>query len=128
MTSEQPKAADHQVEEYIGALDTDAQQMATRLRDLIHGAAPEITETIRYKMPCFLLEGKHLVYFGAWKHHIGLYPIPPLDADLEAEIGPYRTAKDTVRFRYKDPVPWDLIERLIAELVRRAQQPSERSG
>lgn len=117
------------VQGYIGSLDGDAQRIATQLRDAIHAAAPGITDTIRYQMPCFLLDGKYLVYFGAWKKHIGLYPIPRFDTELEAAIRPYRTAKDTVRFQYKDPVPWDLVERLIAELVRRVRQPdNERSG
>jgi uncharacterized protein YdhG (YjbR/CyaY superfamily) len=117
------------VQGYIDSLHGDAERIAIQLRATIHAAAPGITDTIRYQMPCFLLDGKYLVYFGAWKKHIGLYPIPRLDTGLEAELGPYRTAKDTVRFQYKDPVPWDLIERLIAELVRRAQHPGhERSG
>ena len=116
MTAEQPPVT---VESYIAALDGDAQRIAIQLRDTIRGAAPGITETIRYKMPCFLIDGEYLVYFGSWKSHVGLYPVPVLDEDLEAEIGRYRSAKDTVRFRYKDPVPWELVERLVAELVRR---------
>ena len=107
------------VDDYIATLDGDGQRLAIQFRDVIRGAAPGITETVRYQMPCFLLDGVYLIYFGAWKNHIGLYPIPSLDAGLEAEVAPYRAAKDTVRFRYKDPVPWDLVERLIAELVRR---------
>ena len=112
------------VEAYIAALEGDAQRNAIQFRDIIQRAAPGITETVRYQMPCFLLDGEYLVYFGAWKHHIGLYPIPRLDPDLEAEVGPYRAAKDTVRFRYKDPVPTDLVERLIAELIRRLTNSS----
>jgi uncharacterized protein YdhG (YjbR/CyaY superfamily) len=107
------------VDDYIAALDGDAHRFALQFRALILGAAPGITETVRYQMPCFLLGGEYLVHFGAWKHHIGLYPIPSLDTDLEAEIAPYRSAKDTVRFRYRDPVPWALVERLVAELVSR---------
>ena len=107
------------VDDYIAGLDGDAHRIALQLRDLIRGAAPGITETVRYQMPCFLVDGDYLVYFGAWKHHIGLYPIPVLDAELEAAIAPYRSAKDTVRFRYRDPVPWALVERLVAELVSR---------
>ena len=107
------------VDDYIATLDGDAQRIAIQFRRVIRAAAPGITETVRYKMPCFLIHGDYFVYFGAWKHHIGLYPIPSLGADLESEVGPYRAAKDTVRFRYKDPVPWDLVERLVAELVRR---------
>lgn len=105
------------VDTYLAALDGDAHRIGHQLRGVIRAAAPGITETVRYQMPCFMLDGRYLVYFGAWKHHIGLYPIPSLTADLEAEVAAYRTAKDTVRFRYKDPVPWDLVERLIAELV-----------
>jgi uncharacterized protein YdhG (YjbR/CyaY superfamily) len=117
------------VEAYIGSLDGDAQRIAGQFRDAIHAAAPGITDTIRYQMPCFLLDGTYLVYYGAWKNHIGLYPIPRFDTDLETEISPYRTAKDTVRFRYKDPVPWDLVERLLAEMVQRVRHPDhERSG
>ena len=108
------------VDDYIATLDGDAERTAIQLRRTIQAAAPGITETIRYQMPCFLLEGEYLVYFGAWKKHVGLYPVPPLDTDLEADVGPYRSGKDTVRFPYKGPVPWDLVERLIAELVRRA--------
>ena len=107
------------VDAYIAALEGDAQRVAVQLREIIRSAAPGITETVRYKMPCFLVDGEYLVYFGSWKNHIGLYPIPVLDSDLEADVGPYRAAKDTVRFRYKDPVPADLVERLIAELIRR---------
>ena len=116
------------VDEYIAALDGDAQRLAIQFRGAIRGAAPGITETVRYNMPCFVIDGDYLVHFGAWKNHIGLYPIPSLGADLESEVGPYRAAKDTVRFRYKDPVPWDLVERLIAELVRRRTGTGVREG
>ena len=56
-------------------------------------------------------------YVGAWKHHIGLYPIPALPPDLEANVAPYRTKIDTVRFSYKQPIPYDVIERLIDALI-----------
>ena len=115
------------VDDYLGTLEGDAQGIATHLRDAIHAAAPGITDTIRYQMPCFLIDGKYLVHFGAWKNHIGLYPIPS-DTTLEAEIGPYRSTKDTIRFRYKDPIPWDLVERLVAELVRRLTHRNESSN
>jgi uncharacterized protein YdhG (YjbR/CyaY superfamily) len=110
------------VDEYIAALDGDARRIAVGVRDTIGRAAPGVTEAIRYQMPCFQLDGQYLIYVGAWKHHIGLYPIPVLDDALEAEIRPYRAAKDTVRFRYADPIPWDLVERLVADLVRRRNE------
>lgn len=118
------------VDDYIAGLDGDAQRVAIQFRGLIRGIAPGITESVRYQMPCFALDGQYLVYLGAWKKHIGLYPIPQLDGDLEIALDPYRAAKDTVRFQYKDPIPWDLVERLIAELVRRLDRahPSDSSA
>ena len=108
------------VDTYIDALDGEARRFATEVRAIIRRATPGITEAIRYQMPCFLLDGHYLVYFGSWKQHIGLYPIPVFDDDLEAEVAPYRAAKDTVRFKYKDPLPTELVERVVAEMIRRS--------
>lgn len=115
------------VDDYLGTLEGDAQRIAIQFRAAIRRAAPGVTETVRYKMPCFVLDDRYLIHFGAWKNHIGLYPIPS-DTTLEAEIGPYRSTKDTIRFRYKDPIPWDLVERLVAELVRRLTHRNESSN
>ena len=109
------------VDDYIEALDGDARRFATEVRAIIRRATPGITETIRYKMPCFQVDGRYLVYFGSWKQHIGLYPIPVFDDDLEADVDPHRAAKDTVRFKYKDPLPTALVERVIAKLIRRLE-------
>ncbi|MEZ5342035.1 MAG: DUF1801 domain-containing protein [Acidimicrobiales bacterium] len=87
------------------------------IRRLIAERVPGVEESIRYQMPVFAIGGNYLVYVGAWKHHVGLYPIPVLPADLEAEIAPYRTKTDTVRFLYNQPVPYHLIGRLIDALV-----------
>ena len=103
------------------ALDGDAKRFAIEFRAIIGSAAPGITEAISYKMPAFLLDGRYFVYFGSWKQHLGLYPVPVFDGDLETEVGPLRAAKDTVRFMYKDEIPTDLVERIITEMVRRKE-------
>ncbi len=92
-------------------------EVLTLIRRLIAETVPGAKESIRYQMPVFTIDGIYLVYVGAWKHHIGLYPIPVLPTDLEADIAPYRTKTDTVRFLYKQPVPFDLIQRLIDALI-----------
>ena len=56
------------------------------------------------------------VHFAAWKKHLGMYPVPTLDPELEAEIAPYRVAKDSVNFPYKNPIPYELIERVSAAI------------
>jgi uncharacterized protein YdhG (YjbR/CyaY superfamily) len=116
------------VDDYIAALDGDARRIASEFREAIRRAVPGVTETVRYKMPCFLLDGRYLVHIGAWKSHIGLYPVPSFDGELEAEVAHYRAAKDTVRFRYKDPVPWDLVERILTALVDRLTNAAAAPG
>ncbi len=105
------------VDAYAAALPEPSREVLDTIRRLIAERVPGVEESIRYQMPVFTTDGIYLVYVGAWKHHVGLYPIPVLSADLEVEIAPYRTKTDTVRFLYKQPVPYDLIGRLIDALV-----------
>jgi uncharacterized protein YdhG (YjbR/CyaY superfamily) len=109
------------VDEYLATLEEDAHTIAQAARQAIHRATPGVDETVRYKMPCFSLDGEYLVYLGAWKKHIGLYPIPELDGDLERQVAPYRAATDTVRYPYNKAVQCDLIERIVVTLVGRVR-------
>ena len=105
------------VDEYIGSFPADVREILEEIRRRIRRAVPGAGETIRYSMPTVTLDGGYLVHFAAWKHHIALYPMPPLDGPLEAEISRYRAAKDTVRFPLREPVPFDLIERVVGRLA-----------
>lgn len=109
------------VDEYMAALEGEARAIAVQVRQAIHRATPGIEETVRYKMPCFFIDGEYLVYLGAWKKHIGLYPIPVFDGDLERDVAAYRAATDTVRFPYNRPIPFSLIERIVVALVDRTR-------
>ena len=61
-----------------------------------------------------------LVHVAAWKKHIGLYPLPPLDRRPgRARSSPYRGAKDTMQLRYDRPMPYDLVERVVAVMLQR---------
>ena len=113
------------VDAYAAALADQPRQALDMIRRLIAVRIPGVQESIRYQMPVFMIDSIYLVYLGAWKHHIGLYPIPTLSTALEAAIAPYRTKTDTVRFLYNRPIPDELLERLIDELVpiRRAANP-----
>ena len=105
------------VDAYAAALAPDAAAALDTIRRLIAEQVPNVEESIRYQMPVFAVDGTYIVYVGAWKQHVGLYPIPELPPDLEDEIRRYRTKKDTVRFVYRTPIPYELIGRLVAALV-----------
>lgn len=107
------------IDDYISSFPDDLQVILEQIRRTIRDAVPAAGETISYQMPTITLDGTSLVYFAGWKHHIGLYPIPRADDALEQELAPYRATKDTLRLPLSKPIPYDLIERLVAFLVTR---------
>jgi|SRR5450759_198533 len=105
------------IDDYIGSFPDDVQVILKEVRHTIRNAAPSAQETISYQMPTLRLHGRNLVHFAAWKHHVGLYPIHTADEAFEQELAPYRATKATVRFLLREPIPYDLIERLVVLLV-----------
>ena len=105
------------VDGYIASFPEEVQVVLSSVREAIHRAAPGAEESISYQMPKMTLDGKYLVYFGGWKHHVGIYPVPITNEILEARMAPYRSAKSTLKFPLKDPIPYDLIEDIVSNLV-----------
>ena len=113
------------IDAYIAGFPTAVQRRLRNIRRAIQRSAPTAEESIRYRIPAFGLNGRYVVYFAGWKHHIGLYPVPAFDDALEREVAKYRAAKDTLRFPHAEALPSDLITRVVARLVaRRAAGPS----
>jgi uncharacterized protein YdhG (YjbR/CyaY superfamily) len=110
------------VDEYISSRPEGVQSIIQDVRRTLRKAIPGAGEKISYQMPTITLDGSSLLYFAAWKHHIGFYPIPTADEALEQELAPYRSGRDTVRFPLRQPMPHDLIERLAALLVQRRKE------
>jgi uncharacterized protein YdhG (YjbR/CyaY superfamily) len=106
------------IDDYISSLPEDVQVVLEKVRQTIRNALPAAGERISYQIPTFTLDGRDLIYVAAWKHHIGLYPISTADEAFERELAPYRAAKATVRFPLREPIPCELIERLVAFRVR----------
>jgi uncharacterized protein YdhG (YjbR/CyaY superfamily) len=106
------------IDEYISSFPEDVQIILEQVRRTIRNVVPTVEETISHQIPTVTLNGRYLVYFAAWKHHIGLYPIPVADEAFEQELAPYRAAKGTVRFPLREPIPYEVIERLAALLVK----------
>ncbi|HEV7215132.1 MAG TPA: DUF1801 domain-containing protein [Chloroflexota bacterium] len=113
------------VDDYIRACPQDVQVILEEVRRTIRKAAPAAGETISYRIPTFVLDGKYLVSFAAWKRHISFYPIPAVNEALERALAPYRAAKSTLRFPLGQPMPYDLIEQLVALHVQQRADSGE---
>src|SRR5690349_7622920 len=83
---------------YIAAFPPDVQAMLEQIRTTIREAAPDAQETISYDMPTFTLNGRYLVYFAAYKKHIGLYPAPVGAAEFHEVVSRYGAGKGTLKF------------------------------
>ena len=107
------------VDDYLASFPPDVQTILKKARRAIRKAAPGAEEVISYQIIAFKVNGQRMVYLGGWKNHIGLYPIPVFDEEFEEQISPYRAAKDSLQFPLRKPIPYDLIERIVAQLVIR---------
>ena len=105
------------IDGYISQFPTDVQAILEKVRATIRRAAPDATEKISYQMPAFKLHGI-LVYFAAWKKHIGLYPPVSGDKALEKAVTRYAGPKGNLQFPLDEPIPYDLIERIVKLRVK----------
>lgn len=107
-------------EEYIAPFPPKVRTILKRVRTTILKAAPAATEKISYRMPSFVLDGV-LAYVGGFKEHVGLFP-PVRDVKLKREAAPYAGEKGNLRFRYDEPIPYDLIGRIVESRVAEQQR------
>lgn len=116
------------IDEYIARFSPEVQDILKRIRATIRKAAPGAQETISYQIPAFILNGA-LVYFAAFKNHIGLYPPVRDNASLEKAVSPYAGEKGNLRFRLDHPIPYRLIERIVRHRVKQnLAKAATRSG
>jgi uncharacterized protein YdhG (YjbR/CyaY superfamily) len=100
------------IDEYIADFPENIQLILEQIREIIKKAAPEAEETIKYGMPTFTLNG-NLVYFAAFKNHIGFYPVPTGIEAFKEQFSPYKTGKGSVQFPLDQPMPLDLIAQVV---------------
>ncbi len=100
------------VDEYIAQCPAEVQPVLNKIRAAIHEAAPSVKEKISYQMPAFDLNGI-LVWIGAHKNHIGLYPNPSGIKAFQQELAPYKQSKGAVQFPLDQPIPYELIRRIV---------------
>src|SRR5215208_1052409 len=101
------------IDEYIAGFPADVQEILQKVRGAIKKAAPKAEEAISYKMPTFNLNGQYLIYFAAYKKHIGLYPVPSGDEEFNKEISAYQAGKGTLQFPLDKPIPYKLVSKIV---------------
>ena len=107
------------VDDYIAGQPAAAQPMLRQLRKIVKAALPDATEKIAYNMPTYRLNNRNVTYFGAAKKHCALYGVKR--QGFEKELEPYGdVSKGTIRFPLADPLPADLVRRLVLATAGRA--------
>jgi Uncharacterized conserved protein len=112
------------VDQYIKSASLESREKLTQLRTLIKKIAPEAEELISYNMPSFNYHGR-LVYYAAFKFHIGFYPMASGIAAFQNEISNYKWAKGSVQFPIDKPLPEALITKIIRYRVKENKEKYE---
>ncbi len=106
------------IEQYIATLPAEIQVIAEQIRQIIKKEAPDCQENIAYGMPAYKTFGKPLVYFAAYKNHIGLYATPSGHSHFSKELANYKQGKGSVQFPINAPIPYELIKQIVAFRVK----------
>ena len=100
------------VGEYLSGLPEPARDAVLRLRQAIRQAAPQAEEVISYNMPGYRLNGM-LVWYAAFKNHIGFYPKASGIAVFKDKLTRYKTSKGAVQFPISEPIPLSLVKQIV---------------
>jgi uncharacterized protein YdhG (YjbR/CyaY superfamily) len=114
---QETKTSFRNIDEYIETFPKEIQEKLEKVRQTIRETAPEAEEAISYQMPTFKLNG-NLVHFAGYEHHIGFYPIPTGMEAFKDELSQYKTGKGSVQFPLDQPLPLDLIRRIVEFRVK----------
>lgn len=114
-----------EVDQYIYTFPQEVQVRLQALRKTIRQAAPDAEESVSYGMPAYKLFGA-LVYFAGYKNHIGFYPVPSGMKAFEKDLAPYASSKATAQFPHDQPIPHDLISRIVKFRAQENREKAEK--
>ncbi len=100
------------IDEYIASFPKETQILLEKVRSTIRKSAPTAEEVISYSMPAFKLYGI-LVYFAGCKNHIGFYPTGSGTEVFKEEIAGFKSSKGAIQFPYDQPIPFELISKIV---------------
>lgn len=101
------------VEKYIELYPAEVQVILNKIREIVLSIVPEAVESISYGMPAYKLNKKPLIYFAAFKNHIGLYATPDGHKAFEKELAGYKQGKGSVQFPLNQELPFELITEIV---------------
>jgi uncharacterized protein YdhG (YjbR/CyaY superfamily) len=102
------------IDEYLAGVNTDRRSALQKIREAIRAAAPKAEECISYGIPAFRMNGRSLVFFGAWANHCAFYPGSSATLKkFRKELRNFETSKGTLRFSPDKPLPVALVKRLV---------------
>lgn len=123
--AEQNRIIPKSIDEYIAQFPQEIQEILNKLRQVIKESAPNTEEKISYGMPTFVLNG-NLVHFAACKNHIGFYPTPNGINAFQQELSGYKTSKGAVQFPIGEPIPYELVSKIVKFRVSENKSKAER--
>jgi uncharacterized protein YdhG (YjbR/CyaY superfamily) len=116
-------ATPRNIDEYIAGFPPQVQAYLQKIRAIVKQAAPDAEETMKYRIPTFVL-GENLVHFAAFDNHLGFYPTPSAIEAFSSDLEGYESAKGSVQFPLKRPIPFALIRRMVQFRVRETREKS----
>ena len=109
------------VDQYIAAFPADVKKRMQQLRKTIKAAAPKAEEVISYQMPGYKYLGM-LVYFAAYKNHIGFYPGAGGILEFYKKLSSFKSAKGSVQFPNDRPIPYEVISKVVKFRVKQNEE------
>jgi uncharacterized protein YdhG (YjbR/CyaY superfamily) len=126
-TVDTSKVTYESIDHYISSFPPDIQETLQNIRKVVRQAAPDAVEKISYQMPTFAQQG-NVVHFAAFKNHIGFYPAPSGIIEFDQELAPYKAGKGTIQFSLGQPIPYDLITKIVKFRVAENMGKAERKS
>lgn len=116
------KKTENEVDKYISGFNPEIQDRLKQMRKTILGEIPEAEEKIGYGLPTYKLDGKNIVHFGGFKHHVGFYPTPSGMTTFEKELSKYKASKGSVQFPHTEPLPLTLVKEILRFRLKEHKQ------
>ena len=109
------------VDEYINTFPFETKEILIKIRKIIKELENEIEESISYGMPAYKLKKQPIIYYAAYKKHIGIYATPSAHSHFNLKLKEYKKGKGSVQFPLDKEIPYDLIKDLILFKLKEAK-------